>query len=96
MAEDLVCIVTGPTSGIGKEIAKELARRGAQGKQAIDTLTNFKSGDLQTRIIFLRMAITVRTETTFIKIEYRVFCSDPGMPEHGQGRPSLQRNSSRG
>ena len=44
MAEDLVCIVTGPTSGIGKEIAKELARRGAQGKQAIDRLTKPKSG----------------------------------------------------
>lgn len=42
-----MCIVTGPTSGIGKEIAKELARRGAQGKQAIDILTKPKSGDLQ-------------------------------------------------
>jgi hypothetical protein len=30
--EGLVCIVTGPTSGIGKETATELARRGAHGK----------------------------------------------------------------
>lgn len=29
--EGLVCVVTGPTSGIGKETATELARRGAHG-----------------------------------------------------------------
>jgi len=30
--DGMVCIVTGPTSGIGKEAATELARRGAHGK----------------------------------------------------------------
>jgi len=29
--ESQVCIITGPTSGIGKETAAELARRGAHG-----------------------------------------------------------------
>lgn len=31
-AKDMVCIVTGPTSGIGRETALELARRGAHGE----------------------------------------------------------------
>ena len=30
--EGLVCIVTGPTAGIGKQTAMELARRGAHGR----------------------------------------------------------------
>lgn len=34
-ANDLVCIVTGPTSGIGRETAMELARRGAHGECVI-------------------------------------------------------------
>jgi hypothetical protein len=36
--EGLVCIVTGPTSGIGKETATELARRGAHGKRLCSAL----------------------------------------------------------
>jgi hypothetical protein len=38
--EGLVCIVTGPTSGIGKETATELARRGAHGKLDFLLFTN--------------------------------------------------------
>ena len=34
-----MCIVTGPTSGIGKEIAKELARRGAHGNEKRSLIT---------------------------------------------------------
>ena len=32
-AQGKVCIVTGPTSGIGKQAATELARRGAHGER---------------------------------------------------------------
>ena len=39
--EGLVCIVTGPTSGIGKETATELARRGAHGKLILKILSAY-------------------------------------------------------
>jgi NADP-dependent 3-hydroxy acid dehydrogenase YdfG len=35
-ADGLICIVTGSTSGIGKEAAGELARRGAHGEKMLD------------------------------------------------------------
>lgn len=44
-ADGLICIVTGPTSGIGREAAGELARRGAHGEEMLNVSMNIVTLD---------------------------------------------------
>jgi len=55
--EGLVCIVTGPTSGIGKETATELARRGAHGKRVCIALITICCKTVTTKGVPLKLKL---------------------------------------
>lgn len=65
--DGLVCIITGPTSGIGKQTAIELARRGAH-------------GPFSTYFVYLSNHYTHGTSNSRSCTLHILFCSDLGMP----------------